>query len=157
MDKSFEIKKSSIIHAKSAIIFKVLADVENWNKWTGSVKKSRLVKGDTFAVGSKIKIIQPKLRPVIWEITEIKSDKSFTWVSKSIGLNVTAKHIIENRGDSSKVLLITTYKGFLSKIVYSLTSGLANKYMTMEIDGLKLASEKLSSIDRDLMTFFLLN
>ena len=144
MDMSFEIKKSSIIHAKSVIIFKVLADVENWNKWTGSVKKSELVKGDTFALGSKIKIIQPKLRPVIWEITEIQSDKSFTWESNSIGLNVTAKHIIENCGDSSKVLLNTTYKGFLSKIVYSLTSGLTNKYMTMEIEGLKLASEKLS-------------
>ncbi|HEU5166193.1 MAG TPA: SRPBCC family protein [Chitinophagaceae bacterium] len=144
MDKILEIKKSLIIHAKAAVIFKVLADVENWNKWTGSVQKSRLIKGDTFAVGSKIKIIQPKLRPVIWEITEVQSDKSFTWVSNSIGLNVTAKHIIENCGDSSKVLLITTYKGFLSKIVYPLISDIANKYMTMEIDGLKQASEKFS-------------
>jgi hypothetical protein len=157
MEKGFEIEKSSIIHAKAAIIFKVLTDVENWNKWTGSVKKSRLVKGDTFAVGSKIKIIQPKLRPVIWEITEIQSDKSFTWVSNYIGSNVTAKHIIENRGNSSKVLLITTYKGFLSKIVYSLTSGLASKYMTMEIDGLKLTSENLQPIDRYIMNFFVIS
>ncbi len=144
MDKVFEIKKSSIIHAKSAIIFKVLADVENWNKWTGSVKKSRLVKGDTFAVRSKIKIIPPKLLPATWEITEIQNDKSFTWVSNSIGLKVTAKHIIENKGVSSKVLLLTTYKGVLSKIAYSLTSDLTHKYMTMEIDGLKLVCEKLA-------------
>jgi len=145
MDKDFEIKKSSIIDAKSAIIFKILTDVENWNKWTGSVKKSSLVKGNTFTVGSKIKIIQPKLFPVTWEIIEIQDEKSFTWVSNSIGLNITAKHIIQDRGSLSKVILITTYKGVLSKIVYSLTSDLAHKYMTMEVDGLKLTSEKLST------------
>jgi hypothetical protein len=142
MSNRLEIQKSSIIHARPAVIFKILTDVENWNTWTASVKKSTLLNNTKFSVGANVKIVQPKLLPVTWEITDIRDNNSFTWISKSAGLRITAKHSIEKVGYSSKVLLVTTYEGLLSKIIYSLTSELTNKYMAMEVDGLKLLSEK---------------
>ena len=145
LSNRLEIQKSSVIHANPALIFKILADVENWHTWTASVKKSTLLNRAVFAVGAKVKIIQPGLLPVTWEITEIQNNKSFCWVSKFVGLEITAKHTIEETDDFSKVVLITTYKGFLSKLIYFLTSDLTHKYMTMELNGLKLASEKLTA------------
>lgn len=150
MDRKLEIQKCFIVQAKPALIFKILTDVENWNTWTASVRKSTLLNGATFAIGTKVKIIQPKLFPVIWEITEMRDNNSFTWTSNSLGLKITAKHIIQEAGDFSIVWLVTTYKGFLSRLIYNLTSALTNKYMTMEADGLKLVCEKLAGRSEDL-------
>lgn len=144
MNRKLEIQKTLIIRARPSLIFKVLTDVENWNTWTASVRKSSLLNGAPFAIGTKVKIVQPKLLPLTWEITEIRDNNSFTWVSNSFGLRIIAKHLIQEAGDFSIVWLVTMYKGFLSKFFYNLTSDLTEKYMTMEAAGLKLVSEQLA-------------
>jgi uncharacterized membrane protein len=142
MGNKYSISKTVIINARPEFIFKILADVVTWNLWTKSVKSIRLLNKNSFDKGTKVRVVQPKLLPITWEVTEIEKDKSFTWVSNPIGLKMTAKHIIEQKSDATLVELITIYEGALAGLIYIMTAGLTNKYMTMEINGLKEESEK---------------
>ena len=141
MGNKYIIRKVIIVNAKPEIIFKILTGVANWNLWTKSVKSITLLNKNSFDKGTKVKVVQPKLLPITWEITEIEKDKSFTWVSNPIGLKMTAKHIIKQKGDATFVELITIYEGIFSGLIYIMTAGLTNQYMTMEINGLKDEAE----------------
>jgi len=49
-----------------------LADIENWNQWTSSVTRITIVNDIKFNKGTKARIVQPKLLPALWKITEIE-------------------------------------------------------------------------------------
>lgn len=78
-----------------------------------------------------------------WEITEVEKDKSFTWVANTIGLKMTAKHILMQEAKLTFVELITIYEGIFAGLVYKMTSALTNEYMAMEINGLRQEAEKV--------------
>jgi len=59
-----------LIDAQSNKIFKIPADVENWNLW---------LRAPTFDMGRRAKVFQPKLLPVILRVTEIVRNRVFTW------------------------------------------------------------------------------
>ena len=145
MGYKYKISKTINVNARPEIIFKILAEIGNWNLWTKSIKSITLLNKNILEKGTKVKIVQPKLLPITWEVTEIEKDKSFTWVTNSLGLRMTAKHIIEPKDDASSVKLITIYEGILAGLIYKMTFGLTNQYMTMEIEGLKEEAEKLNT------------
>ena len=142
MKNKYIIRKPIVANAKPETIFKILTDVGKWNLWTKSVKRITLLNKNNFDRGTKVRVVQPKLLPITWEVTEIENDKFFTWVSNSMGLKMTTKHIIEKKNDATFVELITIYEGILAGLIYIMTSGLTIKYMTMEINGLKEEAEK---------------
>lgn len=142
MDKKYRISKNIIINARPEQIFRVLADIENWNLWTSSVKRITLINDIKFSKGTKARIVQPKLLPALWEITEIEKNKYFTWVTKYIGLKMTGKHIIETKNNITSVESVLIYEGILAKLFYKLTSSLTSQYLTMEINGLKKECER---------------
>ena len=107
MGHKFMISKTINVEARPEIIYKILTEIGNWNLWTKSVRSIKLLNKKIFEKGAKVKIVQPKLLPTTWEVTEIEKDKSFTWVSNSPGLRMNASHIIELRDDATSVKLIT--------------------------------------------------
>jgi uncharacterized membrane protein len=142
MQNQLTITKAIQIEAKTELIFEVLSGIENWNKWTKSIQKIEIQGDKTFKIGLKAKVFQPKLFPAIWEITDINSNYSFTWITKNIGLKMTGHHTIESIANGKSVVELTmTYEGFLSKFYYKLTSSLTTKYLEMEANGLKTHCE----------------
>jgi len=141
MGKKYCISKNIIINARPEQIFRVLADIENWNQWTPSVKRITIVNDIKFNKGTKARIVQPKLLPALWKITEIEKNKYFTWVTKYIGVKMTCKHIIESKNNITSVESVMIYEGIFAKLFYRLTSSLASQYLTMEINGLKKECE----------------
>jgi len=136
------VEKTSVISSSPEQIFKVLADVIHWNQWTKSVLDISFVEHDTLKVGAKIKVLQAKLPPAIWTITEISENKSLTWEKRSFGLRMIANHTIQESNEGAFVKLQIIYQRFMARFFYKLSSVLTNKYMTMEITGLKQKCEK---------------
>ena len=151
----YSISKNILINAKPEYIFRVLADIENWNLWTSSIKKIVIINDTEFNKGTKVKVVQPKLLPAVWEITEIEKDKYFTMEKRYVGLKMIAKHILEPKNSSTSVELVLTYEGVFAKLFYSLTSSLTSQYLTMEINGLKNKCEKVSLMSREALKFFI--
>lgn len=143
MNRKYYIEKSEVINSTPEYIFSILKDVEHWNNWTDSIIHISFKEGKIFEIGSRVKILQPKLSPAIWTITEIHNNKSFSWEQKSYGTKIIANHFIEkcNEGTIAKSQII--FQGFWAWLIYKLSFALTTRYLEMEIKGLKNKCESL--------------
>jgi len=141
MERRYCLERSSLINSSPEHIFSVLAQLGQWNQWTKSIISISFVNNDHFKVGAKIKVLQPKLSPAVWTITEISENKSLVWEKQSLGLKMTANHLIQESNEGTIVKLQIIYQGFLATLFYKLTASLTESYLTMEIAGLKKRCE----------------
>ena len=73
-----------IINASPAAIWQVLADVERWPTWTPTVLEVEPLTSNGakngLKVGARYRVVQPKLRPAVYEVTECAPHQAFTWI-----------------------------------------------------------------------------
>ena len=129
------------IEAPPEKVFAVLCDVERWPEWTPTMISVRRLDSGPFAIGSSAQVRQPKLRPNVWRVTELQDGRNFTWTTHSPGLRMTAGHLIEPKGASSRVELTFELSGLIAPVVSRLYGGLIERYITTESQGLKKRSE----------------
>ena len=84
-------------------VWAVLADVERWPEWTPTVTRVRRLDQGPLAVGSRVRIHQPRLLPAIWRIVELADGRRFTWVTGSLGVRAIAEHLTP----SARVVVVT--------------------------------------------------
>ena len=132
------------IKAPPQRVWSVLADIEGWPDWTASVQSIERFESGPLSVGTRARLRQPKLRPAIWQITQIEKGSNFTWVTRSLGLAITAHHRVEpvKKGNASRVTLTIEFSGLLGPLVAWLTRGLNVHYLALEAQGLKKRSEQ---------------
>ncbi len=122
--------------ASPARVLATLVDVEHWPEWTASVTSVQRLDEGPLAVGSKARVVQPKLQTAVWEVTEV-GDDHFTWVSRRPGLVTTGRHIVEQQGQGTSVTLEIEHTGPLAGVAGALTKRLAQRYLEMEGAGLQ--------------------
>jgi uncharacterized membrane protein len=132
------------IKAPPQRVWAVLSDIEGWPEWTSSVKSVERLDSGPLVVGTRARLRQPKLRPAIWRITKVERGSHFTWVTRSLGLRVTAHHVIEplKKGSASRVTLSVEFSGLFGPVVAWLTRSLNQHYLGLEAAGLKRRSEQ---------------
>jgi len=141
---SFE--ASVTIAAPRESVWRVLAAVAAWPEWLPTVTSVEAMDGQSLALGSRYKIIQPKLRPATWTITALEPLQHFTWQSHSPGVLVLAEHIIsEPTPGSSHVVLRISLSGFLSPVVGRLVRSITERYLAQEAAALKLKVERAAT------------
>jgi Polyketide cyclase / dehydrase and lipid transport len=143
MKTKYFIEKTMAMNATPLTVFNIFIDLAHWNKWTPTIKEISILNNGSAAPGAKIKVLQPKLPPAIWTITEIDHNKSLTWEKKSFGLNMRSEHQIIDDAKAARVTIRITYEGTLAGLFYRLTHSLTDRYMGLEINGLKSAAEKV--------------
>jgi uncharacterized membrane protein len=131
-----------VIAAPVDRIWAVLMDVRHWPDWTSSISRIEPLDDGPMGLGRQIRIIQPKLRPAVWRISEFSEREKFVWVSSSPGVTVTAGHSIRPNRNGSLVTLTLVMTGILSGIVASLAGNRTRKYLSYEIHGLKRRCEE---------------
>ena len=129
------------IDAPVDIVWSVMRDGERWPEWTPTVTSIRLLDAP-LRIGSRAFIRQPKLPPALWRITELDEGKSFTWVTRSPGVRVTARHSVEQLGDrKTRAILSIQFDGLFAGLVARLTKRLNLEYLDLEANGLKARCE----------------
>jgi uncharacterized membrane protein len=129
------------IDAPPRRVFAVLHDVERWPEWTSTMISVQRLDQGPFAIGSSARVRQPKLRPAVWQVTELEDERSFTWVTSAPGLRMKAGHHIEPRANGSRVELSFELSGLISPLLRRLYGGMIERYIATESEGLKLRSE----------------
>ncbi len=131
------------IRATPAAVWAVLSDVIHWHEWTPTVTSTRALDTAELAVGHRFEIHQPKLRPALWTITEVKPGKCFRWTSETLGLRMIADHVVEPAsGDSTRVVLRFEFQGMLGPLVGYLTKKLVTQYVSTEAASLRARLER---------------
>jgi hypothetical protein len=134
------------VDAPPDVVFAVLSEVERWPEWTPTVTLVERLgdAGAPLAVGSRIRIVQPKVPPAEWTVTALETGRGFRIVSRSPGATVEANHWAEpmGAGRSSRVTLSVTFGGFLGRIIGWVMRGLNQRYLAQEAEGLKRRCEE---------------
>jgi len=130
------------IDAPADEVWAVLTDVERWPEWTASMQKvERRSEGD-LTVGARIRIKQPHLPAITWDVTDIDPGRRFSWTASSPGVTTVADHRLERLDDSAvAVHLAIRRSGPLAGVVDRLLAGVTRRYVGMEAEGLKRRCE----------------
>ena len=122
----------------------MLSDGERWPEWTPTVTSIKLLEPGPLRVGLRALIRQPKFPPAVWKVTELENGRSFTWVTGSPLVRVTARHSVAPAGNGSRVTLSLDFTGLLGGLVAQLTRNLNERYLSIEANGLKQRAESTS-------------
>ena len=133
--------KTVTIDAPPDKVFAVLRDVERWPEWTPTMVSVKRLESGPFTVGSTAEVRQPKLRPAVWQVTEIEESRNFTWTTRSAGLRMKAGHRVEAHGKGSRVALSFELSGLMAPLVSRLYGALIDEYVETETQGLKKRCE----------------
>ncbi|MGO8789991.1 MAG: SRPBCC family protein [Terriglobia bacterium] len=130
------------IQAPPDRVWAVLCDVERWPEWTATTTSVQRLDTGPLAVGSRARLLQPKLRPAVWEVTELdEGTGSFIWVTRSPGVQVTGRHLVEENKGGSRVTLSIQFAGILGPLVALLYRSLNQRYIAIEAEGLRKRCE----------------
>jgi uncharacterized membrane protein len=130
------------ISAPSAHVWSVMRDIERWHEWTPTIRSIERIDPGPSAVGSRVRIRQPKFPPAVWRITAIDEGRGFTWVTRAPGLRVTGDHRIEPTPAGCRVTLRLRFEGALGPFWGWLTRNVNRRYLDLEAAGLKRRSEE---------------
>jgi len=133
------------IDAPAQLVWEVFSDVERWPEWTASVTSLIGLDGPALAVGRRFAIKQPGMQKLVWRATEIDPGSSWTWVQRSPGVRVSARHdVIAQPGGRTLVRQQLDQRGVLGALVGRLMVKKTKRFLELEAQGLKARSEQLS-------------
>ncbi len=136
------------IAAPPQLVWDVFTDVERWPEWTASVTSLAALDGPGLDIGKRFAIKQPGMTKLVWEVTEIDPGSSWTWVQRSPGGLVSARHdVIAQPGGRTMVRQQLDQRGVLGALVGRLMSKKTKRFLALEAQGLKTRSEQLSQAD----------
>ena len=124
-------------------VWSVLVDVERWADWTASIAAVERLDRSAFGVGSRVRIRQPRLKTMVWQVSEFQQGRLFTWETQSPGAFTVARHAIRaNSRGGSTVTLTIVQTGWLARLLRTLIGRLSRRYLEMEAQGLKRRCEQ---------------
>jgi hypothetical protein len=130
------------IVAPPARVWEILTNVERWPDWTSTVISATRLDSGPLAIGSRARMIQPKLRPAVWQVTELDEAKRvFVWTARRPGVAVHGGHYISATPLGCHVLLTITCSGLFAPLAQRMKRKLIQEYLHTEAESLKLRSE----------------
>ncbi|MEI2770722.1 MAG: SRPBCC family protein [Candidatus Competibacter sp.] len=133
------------ITATASEVWNALANVTVWPEWLPTVLEVQPLAGQVLSVGAKFKIIQPKLRPTVWEVTELHPGENFAWQASSPGLMLWANHtVVELPDRRSEVLLEFRFSGILAPLIALLAGSVTKRYLAIEVASIKRRAEVIA-------------
>lgn len=133
------------IDAPAQLVWQVFSDVERWPEWTPSVTSLVARDGTGLAVGKRFAIKQPGMSKLVWKVTEIDPGSTWTWVQRSPGVQVSARHwVIPQPDGRTLVRQQLDQRGVLGALIGRLMIKKTRRFLEQEAQGLKARSEQPS-------------
>ena len=135
-------EKSIEINAPPQRVWDVLSDLEAWPRRTETVETVELLTPPPLAKGSRVRLKQPKLPEGVWDVTVWDAPSYFEWTQRTGDITSVAGHRVEALGEGQARLTLTLdMRGLLVPVVAMFYKDLTNRYMSLEAEGMKRASE----------------
>lgn len=130
------------IDAPASVVWDTFTDVARWPEWTESVTRLTPLDGPELKVGSRFEIKQPRFPKLVWTVTAVESNVSWSWEQRSPGGTTIATHEVVPLDDGrTLVRQRIDQRGPICVLFGVLTRGMTRRYIDLEAKGLKAASE----------------
>jgi len=131
------------IQAPAGRVWAVLSAVEAWPQWMPTVSSVEPLLEASLEVGRRYRVIQPKLRPMVWTVSIVETDRRFEWRARSPGMELVADHVIESSGPAAaRVRLRFEFKGLVGIVLGAVFGTLTRSYLSQEARALKCRAEE---------------
>jgi uncharacterized membrane protein len=128
--------------ADLASAWAALTDVASWPRWTASMTSVALLDDGPLRLGSRARVKQPGMQPLVWEVTEFRDREEFSWTNRSPGVRTVGRHLLRSNDDgSTRITLELHQTGPLAGVVGAFLGRRNVRYLDLEAAGLKAASE----------------
>jgi uncharacterized protein YndB with AHSA1/START domain len=138
------VEQSTTIDVEAPVgrVWEALSDVERWPEWAPTVTSVRRLDGGPLAVGSRVRVEQPRIPPTRYVVTELEPGRSFTWMATGPGVRTTARHLLEDlTTGGTRVTLAVEQAGVVGGVMGRFYRRLTDRYLTAEAEGIKARSE----------------
>ncbi|HEU5045371.1 MAG TPA: SRPBCC family protein [Nocardioidaceae bacterium] len=113
----------------------MVSDVARWDSLLPTVDKvSRLDAGGPIGVGSRFEVDQPGLAKAVYEITDWRPNRGFTWVAAAPGVRTTATHELTAEGQGARLALGVDWSGPLAWLVRLMFASKARRMVELEAE-----------------------
>ena len=139
-------EQSVDIDAGQQRVWDVLTDLEAWPQRIETVDRVELLTPPPVAVGTRVRLKQPKLGEGTWEVTVWDGPSYFEFRQQSGGVSTVAGHrVAALENGRSRLTLTIEMRGLLVPVFGRLFKGLTNRYMTIEAQAMKRTAESEDS------------
>ncbi len=137
------------IAAPAARVWAPLRNVLAWPEWLPTVTSVTPLGVSNLEIGARFRVLQPKLRPAIWEVVSVRKGEGFVWQAGSPALAMRAGHVVEPTGpETCKLTLEFSFSGLLSPLAGLLAGPLTRRYIATEAASLKAVAEAAGAPSR---------
>lgn len=136
-----EYREQVSVAASAEEVWRILYDVASWPMWTPTVRSASVVSGAPLAVGSEVRLKQPRIPAATWVVTALEPGISFDWTSTSPGVCSLARHRIEPTADGCRVTLTFEQTGRAAGVTGRLLGRLIRGYVATEAASIKRQAE----------------
>ena len=131
------------ITATPSRIWTILTDVESWPEWTSSMTSVTRLDEGPLALGSRARVVQPKIGAMVWTVTALTPRDSFVWRAARPGLTIVAGHYVHvGSADGVTVRFTVEQSGVIGRAVAPFTERSARRYVQLEAEGLRRRSQR---------------
>jgi carbon monoxide dehydrogenase subunit G len=109
------------IEAPIQRVWDLTVNVERWVEFVPTVKHVERLEAGPLEIGSKTRLVQPHQGPRIWVVTELEAPRVFSWTSKSFGLEMTGRHLLEPTATGTTSRLELILRGPIAPLVSRLS------------------------------------
>src|SRR5687767_2675160 len=125
-----DIERSIDVDAPASKVWAVMSDVERWHKWTASITSVTRLDTGPFGVGSRARVLQPRLPAAVWTVSALEEGRSFEWRSDTAVLKSVGRHSLEPTADGKvRVTLSITWSGPLAPLIRLFYGKLSRSYV----------------------------
>ena len=131
--------------ADIASAWTAITDVTSWPRWTKSMTSVERLDDGPLRLGSRARVKQPGMQPLVWEVTEFSDGQVFSWTTVVPGVRTVGRHLISRNADgSTRITLELHQTGPLAGIIKAFLGRRNVRYLDLEAIGLKAASEAVA-------------
>lgn len=131
------------IAAPAAVVWQVTHDVASWPQWSPTMDEVSCHEPGPIAVGSRVHVRQPRVRPATWVVDHVSAGRRFCWHTAGPGYRLVADHVVDSLPDpaGTEVRLSAAVTGPLSWPVWLVAGRLIRDYVDQEAAALKRRCE----------------
>lgn len=135
------IENSVEIAAPVERVWELTIDVERLPELTPTMTRVERLDDDPLAVGSRVRIEQPRQRPRVWTVTEVEPKERFAWTTRALGSTMEGRHVMTPTADGTRNTLSLELTGPFAALVGRLLRRPLLAAITTENEGFKAAAE----------------
>lgn len=131
------------IQTAQELVWQVTIDVESWPLWSPAMEKIVLKDSGGFKSGSSVLIKQKLLPETLWVVTELTPNKSFSWQTKALGIEMIATHTLIPSDSGVTSILRVEMLGWMPQLFGPVMKKLVARALMEENWTLKIFCESL--------------